>query len=247
VPKSPSRQTLFIADLHLCEDRPGTNGVFFDFLENTAADADSLYILGDLFEAWVGDDDLEAPLHNRVAQALKRLTVGSVPVFLMHGNRDFLLAERFCAASGVQLIPDPSRIDLYDTPTLLMHGDTLCTDDIAYQQFRGRVRDPAWQRQFLNLPLAARKAQAVAVREMSEEGKPMKSLEIMDVSPAGVVEAFRNCGCPRLIHGHTHRPARHALTVDGMQRERWVLPAWYEGGGYVACTPEGCRLIALPS
>jgi UDP-2,3-diacylglucosamine hydrolase len=238
--------SLFIADLHLCPERPAINTVFFRFIEKCAPRAEALYILGDLFEAWVGDDDLSTPLHSDIAHSLRSLSELGVAVFLMHGNRDFLMGEAFCDRSKIKLIADPTRIELYGTTTLLMHGDTLCTDDIDYQQFRLQVRDVGWQQRFLNLPLAARKMQAAALRETSEHQKQDKAPEIMDVNPDAVIEAFRGCDCPRIIHGHTHRPARHALAVDGVQRERWVLPAWYEGGGYLACAAKGCELFDLP-
>ena len=239
--------TLFIADLHLTPERPQINAAFFTFLAGPTTRAQALYILGDFFEAWVGDDDLTAPLHNEVATALKHLTGHGVPVFLMHGNRDFLLAEAFCQASGATLIADPSVIKLDGENTLLMHGDTLCTDDVAYQAFRAQARDPNWQAAFLAKPLAERHALANALRAQSEQTKADKTPEIMDVHPEAVIAAMRQSGCHRLIHGHTHRPARHELKLDGHPAERWVLPAWYEGAGWLACDATGCRLAKPPT
>ncbi len=238
--------TLFIADLHLTPERPQINAAFFAFIADPAARAHALYILGDFFEAWVGDDDLAAPLHTEVAAALKRLTERGIPVFLMHGNRDFLLAEVFCHASGATLIADPSVIELNGEGTLLMHGDTLCTDDIAYQAFRAQARDPGWQANFRAKPLAERHALANALRAQSEETKADKTPAIMDVSPGTVSNALRQSGCHRLIHGHTHRPALHHLEIDGHMAERWVLPAWYEGAGWLQCDASGCQLNFSP-
>jgi UDP-2,3-diacylglucosamine hydrolase len=235
--------TLFVADLHLCDERPQINRLFFSFLEAASHQAEALYILGDLFESWIGDDDLQSPLNRQVADALMQLSSRGVACFFLHGNRDFLVAGDFAAASGLGLLPDPSLIDLYGQPTLLMHGDTLCTDDIAYQAFRRQVRDPAWQSEFLARPFGVRKAVAVQLREKSEQQKQIKAAEIMDVNLEAVANTFRRFDYPRLIHGHTHRPARHVHTVDGETCERWVLPDWYEAGGYLDCSAEGCRLM----
>ncbi len=237
------RPTLFIADLHLTTERPQINAAFFAFLAGPANRAHALYILGDFFEAWVGDDDLSDPLHTEVAAVLKHLSEGGVPVFLMHGNRDFLLAEAFCQASGATLIADPCVIELYGENTLLMHGDTLCTDDIAYQAFRTQARDPNWQAHFLAKPLAERHALALALRTQSEAIKADKTPAIMDVNPESVIQALHEAGCHRLIHGHTHRPDRHLLEIDGHPAERWVLPAWYEGAGWLQCDDTGCQLM----
>jgi UDP-2,3-diacylglucosamine hydrolase len=174
-------------------------------------------------------------------QALTR----TVPLFFMHGNRDFLAAAGFEAASGARLVDDPQVLDLYGEPTLVMHGDTLCTDDLAYQQFRRMVRDPQWQQSFLALPVAARRQQAQAVRSRSEADKQTKTEAIMDVNPGAVDEAFRGHAYPRLIHGHTHRPAHHRLEVDGRPCERWVLQDWYLSGGYLQCDAAGCRVFSV--
>ena len=237
--------SLFISDLHLTAERPATNARFFHFLEDTAARAEALYILGDFFEAWVGDDALTSPLYSAVAAALKALAERGVRVYVMHGNRDFLLGEDFCRASGAALLSEPHVADLYGQSTLLMHGDALCTDDVDYQHFRRMVRDPAWQAAFLRRPLAEREAMARALRNRSEQIKGDKQPEIMDVNAGAVEAAFRRHGTKRLIHGHTHRPARHGVCVDGVACERWVLPDWYDTGGYLACDANGCRLIML--
>jgi UDP-2,3-diacylglucosamine hydrolase len=231
--------TLFIADLHLCNERPQDNAAFFAFLTQHAAKADALYCLGDLFEAWVGDDDLVDTLHAEVARALHQLVNAGVAVFVMHGNRDFLLAEAFCHASGATLIADPTVITLNGVQTLLMHGDTLCSDDVDYLAFRQQARDPAWQRAFLDKPLTERHTLAQALRARSETTKADKTPEIMDVNAAAVTSALHAHGCTRLIHGHTHRPARHSLDA---QKERWVLPAWYDGAGWLSCDSTGCQL-----
>lgn len=242
---APAPFSLFISDLHLTDERPTAYDRFFRFLNDTAAHAEALYILGDLFEAWVGDDALASSFHTKVAAALRALSTRGVRVSVMHGNRDFLLAAAFCRASGAALLPEPFVADLYGQPTLLMHGDALCTDDVDYQRFRRMVRDPAWQADFLRRPLAEREAMARELRNRSEQIKGDKRPEIMDVNAAAVAAAFRRHGVRRLIHGHTHRPARHSLEIDGIACERWVLPDWYDTGGYLACAANGCRLIML--
>jgi UDP-2,3-diacylglucosamine hydrolase len=237
--------TLFISDLHLHAGRPHITRQFLDFVERTARGAEALYILGDLFEYWIGDDDTDDALGSSVARALEQLGAHGVAVHLMHGNRDLLIGRGFAQRCGASLIPDPTRLHLYGTPTLVMHGDTLCTDDIDYQNFRAYARDPRNQAQFLALPLAARRQQMLELRGRSERSKTEKTAEIMDVSAAAVEALLREHGYPRLIHGHTHRPARHVHVVDGHPCERWVLNDWYERGGYLYCDGEGCRLVRL--
>lgn len=236
--------SLFISDLHLCESRPQISRLFFDFLKTHARNAEALYILGDLFESWVGDDD-ETSLSRSVVEALRSLSDSGVTVYLMHGNRDFLLARPFADASGARLLADPTMMDIYGQPTLLMHGDTLCTDDAAYLAFRAQVRDPAWQAGFLAQPLAKRHAMAQQARNQSEQAKQGKTAAIMDVNQQAVIEILREYAYPRLIHGHTHRPARHDLQVDGHACERWVLQDWYDSGGYLRCDAEGCSAHSL--
>ena len=237
--------TAFISDLHLTRERPRINEIFFDFLGGPAREADALYILGDLFEYWAGDDDLTDPLNARVAGTLAELSRHGVPVMLMHGNRDFLLHEGFRRASGVKPIADAVTVNLYGTPTLLMHGDTLCQDDRRYQAFRARVRSALWQRIFLVQPLWLRRAEVERARRLSERSKRAKPMEIMDVTPAAVEQAFRTSGCARMIHGHTHRPAMHLHTVQGRTCERWVLSDWYEHGHYLRVDPGGCEAVTL--
>lgn len=234
-------RTFFVADLHLTDERPVATGRFFRFLQNEVAGADALYILGDLFEAWVGDDHDEQVARD-TAQRLKSLVEAGTRVFFMHGNRDFMLAARYAARSGMTLISDPVQIDLYGTPTLLMHGDTLCTDDLAYQTFRRRVRHPLALSLLRRLPFAWRRRLARQARAGSEAAKAGKAADIMDVNTDAVVSVLRGHQVRRLIHGHTHRPAQHVHTVDGQDCERWVLPDWYARWGYVVCDAAGCAL-----
>lgn len=240
------RPAFFISDLHLSPDRPPATDALLRFLAGNAVSAERLYVLGDLFDYWIGDDTLALPFHRQVVDAFARLHGHGTQIFFMHGNRDFLIGERFARESGMQLLQDPALIDLYGTPTLLMHGDTLCTDDVEYQRFRQMVRDPRWQAGFLAKPLEERVAAARAVRGESEQAKQAKQEAIMDVAPATVEEALRRHGYPRLIHGHTHRPARHEHVVDGRTCERWVLADWYEHRNYLACDADGCRTEKLP-
>lgn len=232
-------RALFISDLHLSEDRPQANEQFFRFLEEDAAGAEALYVLGDLFEYWIGDEDLQTPFNAVIAGALRRLSGAGTQLRLMHGNRDFLLGEAFCRASGAQLLADPTVID----STLLMHGDTLCTDDHDYQAWRRTARSAAWQREFLAKPLAERRDTVQGLRDKSKEVIQAKPAEIMDVNEDAVREALRRHGVARLIHGHTHRPGKHALDVDGRRCERWVLPDWYGRGGYVEVAGDRARLV----
>ena len=237
--------TLFISDLHLCSGRPRINRSFFGFLEREAKSADALYILGDLFEYWAGDDDLGDPFNATVVAALARLVGSGVPAYLMHGNRDFVIGDAFARASGVTLLADPALLSLHGQPVLLMHGDTLCILDQDYQAFRREARSETWICNLLNRPLAERKAAIEALRWQSEQEKRNKPEEIMDVDPAEVEAALRRHGYPRLIHGHTHRPACHVHTVDGHACERWVLADWYQTGSYLACDESGCRAVQL--
>jgi len=237
--------SIFVSDLHLSPERPRINQVFFDFADRTAARAGAVYILGDLFEYWIGDDDLADAFNASVADALLRLSRKGVALHFMHGNRDVLVGQAFAARCGAKLMSDPTLLDLHGTRTLVMHGDTLCTDDIEYQKFRAYSHDPGNQRRFLSKPLAERRKQMLGMRAESEKSKQGKSAEIMDVAPAAVAQVLREHGYPRLIHGHTHRPARHVHTVDGRSCERWVLNDWYERGGYLRCDSSGCRAELL--
>jgi UDP-2,3-diacylglucosamine hydrolase len=237
---------VFISDLHLSLEEPDTAQRFFKLLDSIQGTAEAVSILGDLFETWVGDDELAAPFQASIAHALARLTDSGIQVGIMHGNRDFLIGSDFLAASGAYLLPDPSLIDLYGEPTLLLHGDSLCSDDQDYQTFRKQVRSPAWQREFLAKPLPERLAIAREMRTESRLAQSGKSMAILDVNPEAVCQAFRSHGCRRMIHGHTHRPARHVLEIDGVSCERWVLTDWYSDGGYLLCDPSGCELKSLP-
>jgi UDP-2,3-diacylglucosamine hydrolase len=215
---------------------------FERFLGATAPGADALYILGDLFEYWLGDDGLALPFNARIAKLLK---IG-IPTYFMHGNRDFLIAKRFSEETGIRLLEDPTVVDLYGERALLMHGDTLCTDDHEYQAFRKQVRDPRWQAGALAQPLAARIAIAKGMRAQSETSKEGKSMGIMDVALPAVEKAFAESGCKLMIHGHTHRPGRHVHDVNGQACVRWVLSDWYGPGSYLEATPEGIRSIPSP-
>jgi len=234
---------LFISDLHLTEERPEANERFIAFLEDKARAAETLYILGDFFEYWIGDDDLGEAFNAVIAGLLADLTRRGVPVYLMHGNRDFLIGEQFCAATGARLLQDPIVETVQGEKTLLVHGDTLCTDDLDYQAWRRKARDPAFQAEFLAKPLAERRRAIVQMREKSKQVVQEKTAEIMDVNDDAVRQALRRHGVRRLIHGHTHRPGRHALEVDGERCERWVLPDWYGRGGYVEVGRRGPRLV----
>jgi UDP-2,3-diacylglucosamine hydrolase len=234
---------LLVSDLHLTESRPQANERFFSFLEAEARQAEALYILGDLFEYWIGDDDLAEPFNAIIAGALKNLSAGGVRLYVMQGNRDFLMGPAFCAATGAVLLPDPTVHTLGGQPTLLMHGDTLCTDDVDYQAWRRTARSSAWQEPFLAKPLEARRREIEALRDKSREVIQAKAAAIMDVNEAAVKDAFRQHGVSRLVHGHTHRPGRHAVQVDGKACERWVLPDWYGKGGYLEFGERPARLV----
>lgn len=224
------KPTLFISDLHLCPSRPAVNALFMRFLSEQAAKADALYILGDLFEYWIGDDDMASGLNAEVAAALRALTAGGTRAFFMHGNRDFLVGTAFAEATGVTLLPDPTVIELHGQRVLLMHGDTLCTDDTDYQRFRAMVRDPAWQAAFLARPLEVRRAEVEEMRRRSEASKRAKPMAIMDVAQRAVEDVLRIFAYPPLlIHGHTHRPARHEIVADGHTTTRIVLADWHAG------------------
>ncbi len=241
--------TLFISDLHLAVERPAINRRFFAFLREQAPRAAVLYVLGDLFEYWIGDEELDAPdgdpLARKVAEAFGALSRRGVGVRLMHGNRDFLIGKRFCELSGARLLQDPAVEKIGGARTLLMHGDTLCTDDLDYQAWRRTARSREWQCDFLALSLPERRKALQALREKSKEVVGAKPAEIMDVNDGAVREALREHRLTRLVHGHTHRPARHLLEVDGRACERWVLPDWYERGGYLAVDDAGPRLVSF--
>ncbi len=243
--------TLFISDLHLDPERPHITDLFERFLREQAREADALYVLGDLFEAWVGDDD-PSPTGARVAAALRSLVQAGVPVYFMRGNRDFLLGEAFARRAGIRILRDPAVVMLHGSPSLLMHGDTLCTDDAAYQQFRAQTRDPRWQAQFLGQPLPARLAFAQQARAASQaryfELERQGTMEtITDVSQETVDAVMDGFGIDSLIHGHTHRPAVHEWTRHGRQRRRVVLGDWYEQGSMLQVDAKAMKLLALPA
>ena len=233
--------TLFISDLHLSGERPQIVELFLRFLREDAVNADALYILGDLFEVWLGDDAV-FPDIKPVMEALAALHRRGVPVYVMAGNRDFLMGAGFEAMSGCTLLPDPTVIDLYGTPTLLMHGDTLCTDDVEYQRFRAQVRDPRWQAAILAKSVEERIAYAKQMRAQSKAAMQGKSEEIMDVNAQAVGQALREHQVTRMIHGHTHRPAIHGLMLDDHPATRIVLGDWYDQSSVLRCDEEGCRL-----
>lgn len=237
--------TLFIADLHLQTEEPAITAGFLRFLAGIAREADALYILGDLFEAWIGDDDPN-PLHQQIAAALKALAESGVPVYFIHGNRDFLLGQRFARESGMRLLPEEKVLELYGKRLLILHGDTLCTDDAGYQAFRAKVHQPWLQKLFLALPLFIRMRIAAKMRAGSKSANRTKSLAIMDVNPQAVVKVMEKHQVQHLIHGHTHRPDIHALTANGEPAYRYVLGAWHSEGSMVKVTADKIELIAFP-
>lgn len=234
---------LFISDLHLSDDHPGTVAAFIDFLGGPARQAGSLFILGDLFEYWAGDDDLDDTLNRHVADALRVLAETGTEIYFITGNRDLLAGAGLASASGMRLLPDPAVVRLgaaADAPrVLLSHGDLLCTDDLAYQAYRRQVRDPAWQAGFLAQPLAARKAFIESLRKQSEDAKRDKAMTIMDANPDAIAGLLREHGYPTLIHGHTHRPACHRHEIDGHSCTRWVLADWHGTARWLAYDAEG--------
>ena len=234
--------TYFIADLHLAQNRPDITACFLRFLKNEAAQAQTLYILGDLFEAWVGDDDDSAYLAT-VAKALKTLSSFGTTIYYIHGNRDFLLGARFAKKSGMILLPEIDLIDLYGQSVVIMHGDTLCTRDVAYQDFRKKSRSWWWQAMVKSLPLFVRKKIAANYRKKSAAATSIKPQDIMDVTPLEVVKCLEHYQSQLLIHGHTHRPDVHELIANNKKAERIVLGDWYEQGAWLKVTPDGMELL----
>ncbi len=237
--------TLFISDLHLDEKRPDIVRAFYHFLVQKAAKAEALYVLGDIYEAWVGDDD-DAELARSSVKAFKKLSDSGTQLYFLHGNRDFLLGEQFAIETGGTLLSDPCKIDLYGTPTLLMHGDSLCTADIEYQQVRVQLRSAEWQQQLLSQPLAARRQLAEQLRMASSEATSNKAEDIMDVTPEEVTKVMQAHRCLELIHGHTHRPAEHDFTIDNQPAKRTVLGDWDSHLWYLEATPQGKSLVSQP-
>ena len=233
---------LFISDLHLQESHPRTAEAFFRFLAERASKAGALYLLGDIFEYWAGDDDLATPFHQRVLDALRELSALGVAVYWMAGNRDFLVGQDFARAAGLTLLPDPHDITNAGHSIALVHGDAQCTGDLNYMAFRAQVREPAWQRQFLGMPLAQRKAIIAGLRQTSQQAHTEKSYEIMDVTPEAIAALHADSKAGVIIHGHTHRPALHRDPDTG--RRRYVLPDWELDaepvrGGWIAIDAQG--------
>lgn len=237
--------TLFIADLHLQTEEPAITAGFLRFLHGEARSADALYILGDLFEAWIGDDDPN-PLHREIACAIKSLADSGVPCYFIHGNRDFLIGKRFATESGMQLLPEEKVLDLYGRRVLIMHGDTLCTDDPGYLAFRAKVHTPWIQKLFLALPLFIRRRIAQKMRDDSKAANSSKSMEIMDVNAQAVVEVMEKHHVQWLIHGHTHRPDIHTFDANGETAHRVVLGAWHTQGSMVKVSVDDVELIPFP-
>ncbi|HED16619.1 MAG TPA: UDP-2,3-diacylglucosamine diphosphatase [Gammaproteobacteria bacterium] len=242
---SQDPHTLFISDLHLHQSRPGINDLFRQFAEQDAVRADAVYILGDLFEFWYGDDD-DDPLNLEIQDVLASITAAGTPVFFIHGNRDFLLGTGFENKAGVQCLAEETVIDLYGTPTLVMHGDSLCTDDHEYMKFREMVRNPANQKAFMAMPLSERRKMATDIRQQSQQAMQLKANDITDVNDQAVEQAFRRNQVQRLIHGHTHRPAIHDLTIDQHSAQRYVLGDWYDQGSLLYASPTGLELRNKP-
>ncbi|MCB1909075.1 MAG: UDP-2,3-diacylglucosamine diphosphatase [Rhodocyclaceae bacterium] len=224
---------LFISDLHLCESQPRRTQAFVAFLDGEARDCGQLFILGDLFEYWIGDDD-DRPLAAAVAAALARLRGRGVVNWFMAGNRDFLLGQHFAGRAGLSLLADPCLLHCGSDRLLLMHGDSLCVDDLPYQAVRAQLRDPAWQRGFLAQPLPERRRLAEQAREQSRQATAGKAEAIMDAAPTAIESAIAAAGCSVLIHGHTHRPARHSHVVAGHEVTRWVLADWHDRAEFLA-------------
>ena len=234
-----ARPTLFLSDLHLSPERPSAVAAFHAFATGPARAAAAVYVMGDLFDWWVGDDQLREPFIAPIVASLRALSLDGVPLFVARGNRDFMLGNAFERASGATLLPEQLLLDLFGVPTLISHGDELCTDDAEYQAYRARVRTPAAMRRLLRLPYFVRRIMAAWLRRKSSSDKTLKPEYIMDVNAAAVAEAFRRHGAQRMIHGHTHRPNRHQHDVDGTLRERWVMADWHDRGHYLAVDEHG--------
>lgn len=239
--------SLIISDLHLSHGHQVSTDLFLRFAAEVAPKAEALYILGDLFEYWAGDDDLDDPFHQRIAGTLRGLADKGTRIFIMHGNRDFLMSKKLAAACSAALLADPTLLDLYGTPTLLTHGDALCTDDVDYQRFRSLVRDNTWQTQFLSQTLAQRKTQIEQLRTQSESQKRSKEMSLMDVNADAVNDLLRQHRYPRLIHGHTHRPAKHLHHLDDHSCERWVLGDWDNKANALRCDRDGIAWETIPA
>jgi UDP-2,3-diacylglucosamine hydrolase len=237
--------TLFISDLHLDEAKPAIGEQFLEFLDRDGRSAEALYILGDLFESWIGDDDPD-PHYTGMKSALRRCVESGTRVYFMHGNRDFLVGEGFADETGAAILPDPCVVELYGDRVMLSHGDALCTDDFEYQQVRAMTRNPEWQSMMLSKSLRERKDVAERARTQSQARNAMLPEHIMDVNQEAVEQAMRNNGVAILLHGHTHRPAIHEFDLDGKPATRIVLGDWYDQGSVVRWDEQGFTLEALP-
>ncbi len=231
--------TLFISDLHLSGERPELIDLFLKFARNEAVKANKLYILGDLFEVWTGDDYI-LPEFEPVIAALKQLTSQGTAIYILHGNRDFTIGQEFEQLTGCTLLDDPSVINLNGTQTLISHGDLLCTDDVEYQKFRVEVRDPQWIQRVLSLPIEERLLLAKSIRSDTSDKSKLKPEGIMDVNQTAVEKMMKSWNVGQLIHGHTHRPKQHALTIDNLPATRIVLGDWYDYGCVLYCDNNGC-------
>jgi UDP-2,3-diacylglucosamine hydrolase len=236
------RPTLLASDLHLSLERPALASAFRIFCTGPARDAAAVYLLGDLFDWWIGDDQLRDPFDAAIAEAIAGVVRAGVPVHVAHGNRDFMLGAEFAASTGIAFLPEQAVVDLGGTPTLLSHGDELCTGDVDYQRYRARMRDPATQRRLRRLPGFVRRWLARRLRARSRDATSLKPESILDVDDGAVAGAFRRFGVARMIHGHTHRPATHHVDVDGMPRVRIVLPDWCETARYLEVDQRGVRV-----
>jgi len=234
---------LFISDLHLSAGHSRVIAAYERFIKCITKETKALYILGDLFEFWAGDDDLHDPFHTQVISALNNIAQKGTRIYLMRGNRDLLMGAALAEAAGATLLDDPTLLDLYGTPTLISHGDTLCIDDIEYQNFRVLAHDAKFQRDFLAQPLAARKTYIEQLRMQSNTAKQNKDSATMDVNDSAVAALLRTHNYPRLIHGHTHRPNHHLHIVDGHTCDRWVLSDWDQKASALHCDAQGCRPI----
>ena len=234
-----ARPTLFLSDLHLSPDRPAALRAFHAFAQGPAREAAAIYMLGDIFDWWIGDDQMRVPFVRDVVAALRGISDAGVALYIGQGNRDFLIGEGLARAAGATLLPEFVLLDLYGVRTLLCHGDQLCTDDVEYQAYRARMRDPQVQARLLRLPYFVRRVIAAWLRSKSRNTKALKPESIMDVAIPSVEQTFRDHGAARMIHGHTHRPARHAHEVDGTTRERLVLADWEQDGRYLEASEAG--------
>jgi UDP-2,3-diacylglucosamine hydrolase len=233
------KPTLLLSDLHLSPERTAAAAAFHAFARGPARDAAAVYVMGDLFDSWVGDDQRHEPFARAIIASLRGISDAGTPLFVARGNRDFLLGDAFAREAGASLLGEQTIVDLAGTPTLLMHGDELCTDDVGYQRYRAWSRDPRSQRRLLRLPYRVRRLIASWLRRGSRAATARKPESILDVNASSVESAFRNCGVMRIVHGHTHRPARHSVLIDGKLHERIVLADWDDRGHYLAIDADG--------